>query len=66
MIKEWISVKDILPENTMKVFFMDTSMLYPDNVFSGVYYKHLDRWIRSGSLNQQNNITHWMPIPPKP
>lgn len=64
-MKDWIDVNDMLPEKHKKLLFLDDSVKYPDNAYTGVYYGN-NTWHRSGSFTPQSNITHWMYIPENP
>lgn len=64
-IENWIDVNDRLPEPMKKVLFLDTSLAYPDNCYTGVYYGK-GTFRRSGNYNIANGVTHWMPLPKPP
>lgn len=61
--REWISVKDRLPDNVDDVFALSTQGL----IYKGFFLKFQNMVIfHSVSNTISNHITHWMPIPKKP
>lgn len=64
---DWISINDQLPEKGIKVFLLDSSVRYPDNSWTGIYYGH-GIWHKSNSIipYSKGQVTHWMPLPSPP
>ena len=56
-VQEWISVKDMLPEQGQEVIVYSGSVLKPTVFAYQFWNKHYDSWAR---------ITHWMPLPQPP
>ena len=55
---EWISVKDRLPNQ-------DDSVLCYSNGYCDVVIYHDGLWDADRN-GYRENVTHWMPLPPKP
>ena len=56
-VQQWISVKDMLPEQGQEVIVYSGSVLKPTVFAYQFWNKHYDSWAR---------ITHWMPLPQPP
>ena len=57
-VQEWISVKDRLPEGANTVLAVDS-----DGTTASAYY--VGNWHSGGDL-EEDDITHWMPLPEPP
>ena len=75
----WISVKDRLPEDEVKVWlhcinFVKSDVAHNDAISIksppggrlGWYSGFLGEWKIEGSPSTGWNITHWQPLPPPP
>tara|TARA_R110002096_G_scaffold306489_2_gene501156 strand:- start:2094 stop:2294 length:201 start_codon:yes stop_codon:yes gene_type:complete len=63
---EWIAVKDRLPEEGKKIMFLDDSLKYPDNCFTGIMHRN-EKWFKSSSyVVNYSKVTHWMLLPEPP
>ena len=59
-VQEWISVKDMLPEDQEEVLVCTRSKNGVRNIDKG--YMAIDRFIHRGRAE----VTHWMPLPEPP
>lgn len=60
--QEWISVEDRLPDEDERVLVALTrSRSYTIIDTDRISNKYSYKWVRWG-----NDVTHWMPLPPKP
>lgn len=61
---KWISVEEKEPKCYERIIFLDTSLKFPDNSFTGIM--DIDgRFWADGLMNQKFGVTYWMPLPIK-
>lgn len=59
--REWISVKDRLPE-----LYMDVLVFAKGGIIDVDCLEHIMSWGEDGFCKYGYNVTHWMPLPQKP
>lgn len=69
MKNEWISVKDKLPKDDMRVLVYRDD--YTDSIYFGRYFYSLHEprdvpIFGIGGIGQTDKVTHWMPLPEPP
>ena len=65
---KWISVKDLLPEESKDVLMAyDYSIVSKKTIYMGFYFKKRWHFAEEGEyIGDDRTVTHWMPLPEPP